>query len=103
MRIYAVGLLVTAILYVVLAAVGGASMGWLALEGIGVLIYGGAAWIGLGRSPRVLALGWAAHVLWDVLLHLNGPAALYTPDWYPWFCVSFDLIVAVAVLRVNRS
>jgi hypothetical protein len=38
------------------------------------------------------------HVLWDVSLHLSGAGAMYTPDWYPWGCVSFDLVVAGAVL-----
>jgi len=98
-RIYAIGLFVTALLYVLLAAIGGATREWLAIEGLGVLIYGSAAWIGVRRWPRALALGWAAHVLWDLLLHLNGPAALYTPDWWPWFCLSFDLIVAGAVFQ----
>lgn len=97
-RIYALGLLVTALLYVVLAIVGGASASWLAVELVGVLIYGAAAWIGLRRSAKILAFGWAGHVLWDFLLHLQGPAVTYTPWWWPWFCLSFDLIIAAAVL-----
>lgn len=98
-QIYAIGLLVTALLYVVLAVVGGASASWVGLEIVGVVIYGGAAWIGLRRSLKILALGWAAHVLWDLLLHLQGPAVSYTPWWWPWLCLSFDLIIAAAVLR----
>ena len=38
------------------------------------------------------------HPVWDVALHLTGTGAGYTPDWYPWGCVSFDLMVAGAVL-----
>lgn len=101
-RIYAIGLLVTALLYVALAVVGGASREWLALESVGVVLYGGAAWIGWRYWPGALAVGWAAHVAWDVLLHLGGPGGAYTPDAYPWFCVSFDLIVAIAVLLPQR-
>jgi hypothetical protein len=97
-RLYALGLLIAALIYVAFALAGHGSARWVALELIGVLLYGGAAWIGLRTAPLVLALGWAAHVGWDVLLHVRGDGAAYTPDWYPWFCVSFDLIVAGATL-----
>ena len=98
-RIYAVGLLIAAVIYVVFAAFGGADSSALALEAIGVLIYGGAAYIGLKRWPLALALGWATHVAWDVLLHVNGPGADYTPKPYPWICLTFDLAIAGAILR----
>jgi hypothetical protein len=106
MRFYAVGLGVTALIYVVFALIGGASGRWLGLEAVGLLLYGGAAWIGFRKTTLVLALGWALHPVWDVALHLNGAGAGYTPGWYPWGCVSFDLMVAGAVLteaRVARS
>jgi hypothetical protein len=32
-----------------------------------------------------------------VALHLTYPGAGYTPVWYPWFCISFDLVVGGAV------
>ena len=65
---------------------------------LGVLLYGAAAWVGFRRSAALLALGWAMHVVWDVALHLQGAGAEYTPGWYPWGCLSFDLVVAGAVL-----
>jgi hypothetical protein len=102
-RIYAVGLFVTALLYVLLAARGAAPAEWLAIEGLGVVIYGSLAWIGIRRWPRALALGWAAHVLWDFLLHLHGTAGAYTPDWWPWFCLSFDLVIAGGALQDEGS
>ena len=74
----------------------------LGLEVLGVLLYGGLAWAGHRKSAALLALGWAVHVLWDVSFHLEGAGAAYTPDWYPWGCVSFDLIVAGAVLAAPR-
>jgi hypothetical protein len=98
MRFYAVGLGVTALIYVVFALIGGASGHSLGLEAIGVVLYGGAAWLGFRGGTSVLALGWAMHPVWDVALHLQGMGARYTPDWYPWGCVSFDLMVAGAVL-----
>ena len=68
-----------------------------ALEALGLLLYGAAAWIGFRKSTTLLALGWAMHPVWDVALHLQGAGAAYTPDWYPWGCVSFDLVVGGAV------
>jgi hypothetical protein len=101
-RVYAVGLVIAALIYVVFAAAAGAGARWLALESLGVFIYGAAARGGYRGRPWLLAAGWAAHVAWDVLLHLGGTGAEYAPHWYPWLCVSFDLVVAGAVLASTR-
>ena len=101
-RIYAVGLFIAAVVYVGLAMAGRASFQWLTLETLGVVLFGAAAFAGVRRWPVVLAVGWSAHVAWDVILHLDGPGAAYTPAWYPWLCVSFDLVVAGAVLAEAR-
>jgi hypothetical protein len=97
-RVYAVGLVIAALVYVGFGAAGGAGGRWLAVETLGVLLYGVAAWVGLRGRPWLLAAGWAAHVAWDVPLHLSGSGSGYTPGWYPWLCVSFDLVVSGAVL-----
>lgn len=102
-RIYAAALLIAAILYQVFALAGQAEVRWLLIEGAGVLLYGAAAWVGLRRWLAVLALGWAVHVLWDVALHMDGPGAAFTPAWYPWLCIGFDLVVAGAVLVLARE
>jgi hypothetical protein len=103
-RVYAVGLVVAALIYVGFAVVGRASARWLAAETIGLALYSAAAWAGLRHWPMLLALGWAAHVAWDVVLHLDGAGAAYTPSWYPWLCVSFDLVLTGAVLvQVRRG
>ena len=99
---YAVGLMIAALVYVVFAVAGGAGAKWLAFETLGVFLYGAAAWAGLRGMPWLLAVGWAAHVAWDVLLHLSGAGAEFTPHWYPWFCVGFDLVIAGAVLASSR-
>jgi hypothetical protein len=96
-RLYAVGLAVTALLYVVFALIGRAGPRSLGLEAVGMLLYCAAAWLGFRHSAALLALGWAMHPVWDVALHFQGAGAGYTPDWYPWGCTSFDLIVAGAV------
>ena len=102
-RLYTVGLIVTAIIYLVFALVGRPDARSLGLEALGVLLYGGAAWLGYRKSAALLALGWALHIVWDVALHLHGAGGAYTPDWYPWGCVSFDLIVAGAVLTMGAG
>jgi hypothetical protein len=99
-RLYAVGLAVTALIYVAFALMGGADGRSLGLEALGLVVYGTAAWAGYRKSIALLALGWALHIVWDVALHLHGTGAGYTPDWYPWGCVSFDLVVAGAVLTM---
>jgi hypothetical protein len=96
-RLYAIGLLVTALIYVAFPVIGGADSRSLGLEAVGLLLYGAAAWIGFRKSIGLLALGWAMHSVWDVALHLQGAGAAYTPDWYPWGCTSFDLVVGGAV------
>ena len=99
LRIYAIGLVVAALIYVGFAMVGGASTRWVAFEIAGLIGFGVVAWIGVRRRAALLAAGWGAHVLWDVLLHLgDAPGAGYTPAAYPWLCLSFDVIVAGAVL-----
>ena len=101
-HVYAVGLVIAALLYVFFAMAGGANPKWLAFEALGVFLYLVVAWAGLRGRPWILALGWAAHVAWDVLFHLSGGGAEYTPRWYPWTCVSFDLVVAAAVFASTK-
>ena len=72
------------------------------IEALGVALYGGAAWLGLRRWLPALALGWAAHVVWDLALHLAGPGGAFTPPWYPWLCLGFDLPIAGAVMAQGR-
>jgi hypothetical protein len=97
-RVLAIGLVVTAFLYVALA-VPGADRSWLVLEIGGLAIFGVLAWLGTRISPGWLALGWAGHVAWDVGLHLERIQSV-VPPWYPLFCVGFDLIVAGYLLSL---
>ncbi len=48
-------------------------------------------------SPLLLAAGYAAHGLWDLVHH---PRGVTTPvrSWYPPFCVVFDVVLAVFIL-----
>jgi len=102
-RVIAIGLLVAALIYVALAAIGGAGAAWLAIEAVGVIIFGLFAWLGCTRAVWWLAFGWAAHVVWDVALHRTGAGAAFTPGWYPLLCIGFDLAVAVVVVVLART
>jgi len=95
-RIYALGLVVAASIYVVLAALGG-SIGWVGIEVLGVLLFAGIAALGLGMRPLWLAFGWATHAVWDAGLHLFRHSGV-VGTWYPIACIPFDLIVAVAIV-----
>jgi hypothetical protein len=100
--LYAIGLVVAAVIYVGFAFVGAAGPRWTALEVAGLLPFLGFTWLGLRRAPLWLAVGWVAHAIWDVGLHLLAGTPTFVPRSYPVFCVGFDLIVAAAIiLRVR--
>ena len=97
--LYGVGLVVASLTYVGLAAVGGASE-WIGTEIGGALVFAALAVGGTRRYELLLALGWALHVGWDVLLHV-GPGTGFVPAWYVPACVGFDLVVAGAILGTS--
>lgn len=57
LRVYAAGQLVAALIYVVFAVAGGASLRWLALESFGVVYFGAAAWGGLRGRLTLFGVG----------------------------------------------
>ena len=100
LRVFGIGLVVAALVYVGLALPVGDGR-WLRLEAAGVAIFGGIAWFGLVR-PAWLAVGWMAHVVWDVGLHLDR-AQPVVGTGYPLACIGFDLIVAGFLLSAALS
>jgi hypothetical protein len=100
LRIFGVGLVVAALIYVGLV-LPCADAGWLGLEAAGVAIFGGVAWFA-SRRPAAMATGWLAHVGWDVGLHLDRAQSVVGP-WYPLGCIGFDLIVAGFILAGSVS
>lgn len=94
---FAVGLVVAALVYVVFAISRGA-IDSLLVELGGVALFTAIAFLGMRYSRWFLAVGWAAHVGWDLLLHPAG-AASYAPWWYPIVCIGFDLVVAIGIIR----
>mmetsp|Transcript_20444 Transcript_20444/g.47318 ORF Transcript_20444/g.47318 Transcript_20444/m.47318 type:complete len:147 (+) Transcript_20444:98-538(+) len=99
------GLVVAALVYVGFALVAFETAGaWLGLEMLGVILYGIFFFLSLRSSYLWLSVGWALHPCWDVMLHLWGGGHRFTPEWYVWSCVSFDVMVAIYwVRRVLRS
>jgi hypothetical protein len=92
MLVYGVGLGITAVAYILLGLQRGAPADHLGFELVGAVLYGVLAVLGVWRWPALLALGWTAHVAWDLFFHYaSGPA--FAPVWYPWFCVGFDLFL----------
>lgn len=98
--VFGIGLTVAAAIYVAFAIAGGTPREMLTEVG-GVALFGVIAVLGIRRSPYFLALGWAAHVSWDLLLHPVGQSS-YAPWWYPVVCIGFDLVVAGTVLESAR-
>jgi len=95
------GLIVAAAIYVVFAAVAGDVRAVL-VEIVGLGAFAAIAIIGIRRSANILALGWVAHVAWDVLFHSMTHSG-YAPWWYPAACIGFDLVVATDVLRTKNQ
>jgi hypothetical protein len=74
--------------------------GSIGTEVAGVFLFAPLALIGLVRAPQVLAIGIAAHGLWD-LAHYGRSA--FMPDWYALGCAVADAGVATyAAARVGR-
>jgi hypothetical protein len=92
---------VAALVYVGFALVAG-SRARVVLELAGVAIFAAPAYAGYRGSPLILAGGWAAHTVWDALLHLGGPVA--GVEWYAALCLGFDpLVAAVVTYRTRRA
>ena len=102
--VFALGLIVAAMIYVGFGLANGAPVRSLLLKSLGVIQFGLLAWLGSRRSQLWLALGWAAHVAWDLGLNAGARAPAFVPSWYPVVCTSFDLLVAgYIVARVRGS
>lgn len=101
LRLFGLGLVVSALIYVGLA-LAATDARWLVVEAAGVALFAGLAWLGVQHARWWLALGWTAHVGWDVGLHLDRAQPL-VGAWYPLFCVGFDLIVAGFLLSGART
>ena len=89
---YAIALIIAALIYVGFSLFADDSR-WILIELVGVAIYLVFAILGLRYSAWFLALGWVAHIVWDMGLH-TSPAILFVPKWYPLLCVAYDVVIA---------
>lgn len=97
--LWSVSLVGAALVYVVAAAIRADRSSELLVEVVGATTFGLVAVAGWRVSAAVLAVGWAAHALWDLLL----PRFIETdfiPTWYVVACMGFDLVVAGYFVRV---
>ncbi len=93
-RVFGVGLIVVALIYMGFALRSDPLSTWLLIETGGVTLYGLFAVLGIKGSHWWLAAGWALHPVWDLALHYFGTGAAFTPTGYAIVCVSFDLLIA---------
>jgi hypothetical protein len=99
-RAFAIGLVVTALIYVGLAFFSD-SRTWIPIELAGVAVFAVFGWLGLKRSGWFLAAGWALHPLWDAGLH--DYSTQFVPQWYIGGCIGFDLLVAIYIAFRGRN
>src|SRR5215212_10959489 len=84
-RVFGIGLVVAASVYVLFAGYRG-TVKEVLVELSGVVLFGIVAFLGVRYSVYLLALGWLGHVIWDLLLHpVSGSS--YAPWWYPVTCI----------------
>ena len=68
------------------------------VEYVGIMAFTALATIALARhSALLLALGYLAHGLWDLLHHGRG-VDIRMPWWYVPLCLGYDTVVAIYVL-----
>lgn len=96
----AAALVLAALVYVGFAVRAG-QWGLSGVEWLGLVLFTAGAWAGL-KSPRLLAMGWAAHAVWDLCFYARAGAVPYVPEWYAAVCAGFDLAVAAYLTFSER-
>lgn len=91
-------LIFAALIYVGFAIAWG-NTNWLLIEFLGVAGCCIFYLLALRFSVIWLSVGWLAHPIWDVVLHLNGPGSHIAPEWYAVACLSFDIVIAAYIFR----
>ena len=89
---YAIALIIAALIYVGFSLFADDPR-WILVELVGVAIYLVFAILGLRYSAWFLAIGWAAHIVWDMGVHAS-PTISFVPEWYPLLCVAYDVVIA---------
>lgn len=101
-KIWAQGLVIAALIYVLFAVVGW-HLDWVLYELLAVVICLLFVYLAFNHSVYWLSLGWGLHPIWDIYVHLIGPASHVAPSWYAVVCLSFDIFVAAHIIRYQIS
>lgn len=99
--VWRTALIIAALIYVGFVIVAG-ELAHFAVELTGVIIYGTFAWLSKKYGLYWLALGWALHICWDVLLH-SPHKTPYVPEFYPGLCMGFDIVIAIYICFLIRE
>lgn len=91
LMIYALALIVAALIYFLAALSGGYKN--ILSETVGLGIFSALAIFALRRSAILLALGWLLHAGWDLAAYPLISAGSM-PHGYRWACAGFDLVLA---------
>ena len=92
---YPVVLIVVASYYVLFAAMAGCDVDlWIELAGFA--LFAALAILGFRSSLWIAAAGLALHGIFDFTRHLLV-AGRGVPEWWPGFCLAFDLAAAAAL------
>ena len=91
LKLWSNSLIIAALVYIAFVCYN-AAWSELPQELMGVAGYGLLAILGYRYSPIFLAIGWALHVFWDIILH--SPTSIIAPQWYPGLCLGFDIAIA---------
>lgn len=94
-------------LSILLGEIGAVYLGFVLVDGrsrefrveyAGIVAFTAMAAVGLAmRAPALLAAGYLAHGLWDIV---HGPRGIHTriPWWYAPLCIGFDTVVGAYLL-----
>ena len=95
--VWRIGLIIAALIYVGFAISGDAP---LEKDLLGVVIYSSFALLSIRYGLIWLAIGWALHIGWDVIVHLESS---HVPTWYPALCFGFDVAIALYIIFLIRK
>jgi len=102
-RLYGIGLIIAALIYVGFALHGDGAK-WIGIELLGLMVFGAMTIAGWRSSMWWLAVGWAAHAAWDMIVH--GAHTPFAPRPYAIWCAAVDVTFGVYIawrLRSARS
>ena len=98
---YPTVLLVVASYYMLFGVLGG-DMHALMLESIGLIAFASAAVFGVRRHLAFVAIGLAAHGVFDAA-HGSLIANPGVPEWWPAFCGTYDIVAAACMIYLRPA